>query len=137
MAVGILFREGRFGRQVLLAERPPGKVYAHYWEFPGGKVEAGETPEQALIRELEEELAVRVCAPQELVCERFSYPHAHVELTFFVCPNFTGEPRARESQRLAWEPIDAIRVSPLLPALLHPRSQVLARLAAWQPARGR
>ncbi|MFN3628574.1 MAG: NUDIX domain-containing protein [Casimicrobiaceae bacterium] len=129
VAVGILVRLRAGRAEVLLAERPPNKVYGGYWEFPGGKIEPGETAEAALIRELREELGVIVHAPLALATERFSYPHAHVALEFFVCRAFDGEPVGREGQRLAWQCVRQISVEPLLPALLHPASRVLASLS--------
>lgn len=129
VAVGILVRLRGSFPEVLLAERPSDKVYGGFWEFPGGKIEAGETAEAALIRELREELGIVVHAPCALVTERFSYPHAHVALEFFVCREYEGEPCGREGQRLAWQRARGITVEPLLPALLHPESRVLSLLA--------
>jgi 8-oxo-dGTP diphosphatase len=129
VAVGVLTRVRAGSPEVLLAERPADKVYGGFWEFPGGKIEPGETAEAALIRELREELGIVVRAPRALVTERFSYPHAHVALEFFVCREFDGEPCGREGQRLAWQRASSITVEPLLPALLHPESRVLALLA--------
>lgn len=129
VAVGILARLRAGSHEVLLAERPADKVYGGFWEFPGGKIEPGETAETALIRELREELGIVVRAPRALVTERFSYPHAHVALEFFVCRAFDGDPCGREGQRLAWQPARRIAVEPLLPALLHPESRVLGLIA--------
>jgi 8-oxo-dGTP diphosphatase len=78
-AAVILRADGR----VLLAQRPPGKAYAGYWEFPGGKLEPGESPRAALDRELHEELGLRVRRAAPWLVQRFVYPHAHVELHFF------------------------------------------------------
>ncbi len=129
VAVGILMRLQAGVTEVLFAERPADKVYGGFWEFPGGKIEAGETAPAALIRELREELGIVVRAPRALVTERFSYPHAHVALEFFVCREFEGEPCGREGQRLAWQCARSITMEPLLPALLHPESRVLSLLA--------
>jgi 8-oxo-dGTP diphosphatase len=104
--------DGRF----LLAQRPQGKVYAGYWEFPGGKVEPGETPLQALIRELHEELGIDVTAAYPWLIREFDYEHADVRLHFFRVRGWRGELHGRESQAFAWQRIDAIDVSPLLPA---------------------
>jgi len=109
---------------VLLAQRPPGKPYAGYWEFPGGKLEPGETPAHALARELHEELglAVRVASPW--LVQEFVYPHAHVELNFFRVRAFDGEPHGHDGQAFAWQDPRAIEVAPLLPA----NTRVLAAL---------
>jgi 8-oxo-dGTP diphosphatase len=104
--------DGRF----LLAQRPQGKVYAGYWEFPGGKVEPGETPLQALARELHEELGIEVTAAYPWLIREFDYEHADVRLHFFRVRGWRGELHGRESQAFAWQRIDAIDVSPLLPA---------------------
>lgn len=135
VVVGILARRSFDAVHVLLAQRPPGKVYAGYWEFPGGKIEIGETALQALARELDEELGVTVNGARALVTESFSYPHAHVQLEFFVCDQFVGEPCGREGQRTIWQPAKHIGVTPLLPALLHPASRVLPALAALSARR--
>ena len=79
VAAAILLRDGEF----LLAQRPRGKVYAGYWEFPGGKVESGETLRQALQRELHEELGIVIDAASPWLSREFSYPHADVRLKFF------------------------------------------------------
>jgi 8-oxo-dGTP diphosphatase len=109
---------------VLLAQRPSGKPYAGYWEFPGGKLEPGETPVHALARELHEELglAVRVAAPW--LVQEFVYPHAHVELNFFRVRAFDGEPQGHDGQAFAWQDPRAVEVTPLLPA----NARVLAAL---------
>jgi len=101
---------------VLLAERPIGKVYADYWEFPGGKVEPGESVHAALLREIDEELGVHVERAYPWITQVFTYPHATVRLHFFRVTAWQGEPRAVEHKGLAWERPDAIRVAPLLPA---------------------
>ncbi|TAL21647.1 MAG: Nudix family hydrolase [Nitrospirae bacterium] len=115
VAAVILKPDGQF----LLAERPPGKVYAGYWEFPGGKVEAGETPHDALARELHEELGIEVdqSTPATPWLTRiYTYPHATVHLRFFRVTRWHGEAHGKESQRLAWQAPDAVTVAPLLPA---------------------
>jgi 8-oxo-dGTP diphosphatase len=90
--------------RVLLAERPEGKTMAGLWEFPGGKVEPGERPEQTLIRELNEELDVVVnescLAP--LTFASHAYPDFHLLMPLYVCRRWEGIVRAREGQRLAW-----------------------------------
>jgi len=104
--------DGRF----LLAQRPQGKAYAGYWEFPGGKVENGESPEAALARELHEELGIGVTAAYPWLIREFDYPHADVRLHFFRVKGWRGELQGRESQAFAWQKLEAIEVAPLLPA---------------------
>jgi 8-oxo-dGTP diphosphatase len=110
---------------VLLAQRPPGKAYAGYWEFPGGKLEPGETPRQALDRELAEELGLTVRRAAPWLVQAFVYPHAHVELHFFRVFAFDGEPVGHDGQAFAWQRPGAFDVAPLLPA----NTRVLAALA--------
>lgn len=113
VAAAVLLRaDGTF----LLAQRPPGKAYAGYWEFPGGKVEAGETPAEALSREICEELNVRISCAYPWLTQTFSYPHARVQLHFYRVLAWDGEPQAQEGQVLSWESTKALSVSPLLPA---------------------
>ena len=109
---------------VLLAQRPPGKAYAGYWEFPGGKLEPGETPAHALARELREELGIGVRAASPWLVQEFVYPHAHVELHFFRVRAWDGEPVGHDGQAFAWQDPGAIAVAPLLPA----NTRVLAAL---------
>jgi 8-oxo-dGTP diphosphatase len=109
---------------VLLAQRPPGKPYAGYWEFPGGKLEPGETPAHALARELHEELGITVVRAAPWLVQEFVYPHAHVELNFFRVFAFEGEPASHDGQAFAWQDPHAIDVAPLLPA----NTRVLAAL---------
>jgi len=114
VAVGVLLRpDGAF----LLTSRPPGKVYAGYWEFPGGKLEPGETVEQALRRELQEEIGVTIGAVLPWHIERFDYPHALVRLHFCKVFDWTGDLHMHEGQRFAWEQLP-VRSSPLLPGTL-------------------
>ena len=130
VAVGILRRpDGR----VLFAQRPPGKVYAGYWEFPGGKIEPGESSLGALKRELDEELGIRVTRATEWLAQRHVYPHAHVELRFFLISEWEGEPDSREGQAFAWQMPGAYTVAPMLPALLTEDSRVLKGLLALAP----
>jgi 8-oxo-dGTP diphosphatase len=112
VAVGILIRpDGR----LLLASRPEGKPYAGYWEFPGGKLEAGESVALALRRELHEELGVDVGAVHPWVVRVFDYPHALVRLHFCRVFEWSGELHAREQQRFGFFALDALP-APLLPA---------------------
>ena len=127
VAVGILRR--RDG-QVLFAQRPAGKPYAGYWEFPGGKVEAGESAFAALGRELREELGIVVTQAKEWIKQRYDYPHAWVELQFFVVNAWDGDIDPQEGQQVAWQTPGRYTVSPMLPALLTEDSRVLAELLA-------
>jgi 8-oxo-dGTP diphosphatase len=109
--VGVLIRpDGRF----LLTSRPLGKVYAGYWEFPGGKLEAGESVEQALRRELQEEIGITIGAVQPWKVERVDYPHALVRLHFCKVYAWTGEMHMHEGQQFAWESLP-VRSAPVLP----------------------
>lgn len=100
----------------LLAERPEGKVYAGYWEFPGGKVELGESAQQALKRELIEELGIEIDNAYPWLTQVFTYPHATVRLRFFRITHWKNEPSGCEGQRLAWQHPYEIPLSPMLPA---------------------
>jgi 8-oxo-dGTP diphosphatase len=102
--------------EFLLAQRPAGKVYAGYWEFPGGKVEAGETAAAALKRELHEELGLDVDTVYPWLTRDFDYEHAAVRLRFFRVLNWRGEPHGREQQQFAWQSIRSVGVAPVLPA---------------------
>jgi 8-oxo-dGTP diphosphatase len=102
--------------KVLVAQRPNGKAFAGYWEFPGGKLEPGETPRHALVRELAEELGLTVRQAAPWLVQRFVYPHAHVELHFFRVLDWDGEPTGRDGQAFAWQTPGAFEVAPLLPA---------------------
>jgi 8-oxo-dGTP diphosphatase len=113
--------DGRF----LLAQRPPGKVYAGYWEFPGGKVEPDEPASRALARELHEELGIDVRTVYPWITREYVYPHGHVRLHFFRVLAWRGEPHPREEQAIAWQAADASPMSPMLPA----NAPVLAALA--------
>lgn len=111
VAVGVLIDgDGRF----LLTSRPEGKVYAGYWEFPGGKLEAGETVEQALRRELHEELGVTIGHAVPWKVEIVDYPHARVRLHFCKVVDWQGAFEMRERQQMAWQVLP-VAVSPVLP----------------------
>lgn len=111
VAVGVLLdAQGRF----LLTSRPEGKVYAGYWEFPGGKVEPGETVEQALRRELHEELGITIGPAQPWKIEMMDYPHALVRLHFCKVFAWEGEFQMREAQQMAWQTLP-VQVAPVLP----------------------
>lgn len=119
VAVGVLIErdaagtEGRF----LLTSRPPGKVYEGYWEFPGGKLEAGETVEQALRRELQEELGITIGSVLPWKVEMHDYPHALVRLHFCKVYDWDGEFEMREAQAMSWQQLP-VRVHPVLPGTL-------------------
>jgi 8-oxo-dGTP diphosphatase len=102
--------------EFLLAQRPPGKVYAGYWEFPGGKLDAGESVASALARELHEELGIDVISSRPWLTLIYSYPHARVRLHFRRVSHWRGEPQSREAQQLAWQDPKHVHVSPMLPA---------------------
>ena len=113
VAAAVITRpDGRF----LLGQRPAGKVYAGYWEFPGGKIEAGEAPLPALKRELHEELGIEIETAYPWLTRDYDYAHAAVRLRFFRVVKWSGTLRGRESQRFVWQSPDAIPVDPLLPA---------------------
>ena len=113
VAVAVLQRpDGR----VLLAQRLPGTPYSGYWEFPGGKLEAGESAPAALARELDEELGIEIERTAPWLVQRYAYAHAHVELNFFRVFAWRGEPRGRMGQAIAWQAPGAFDVTPLLPA---------------------
>jgi len=114
VAVGVLIAaNGDF----LLTSRPDGKVYAGYWEFPGGKLEAGESVEQALRRELHEELGITIGAAQPWKVEIVDYPHARVRLHFCKVFAWQGEFQMREQQAMAWQTLP-VAVAPVLPGTL-------------------
>jgi 8-oxo-dGTP diphosphatase len=121
VAAAVIERPGEF----LLAQRPDGKPYAGYWEFPGGKIEPGEDPRAALVRELREELGIEVAAATPWITRVYAYTHATVRLHFFRVGAWTGEPQPLEDQAIAWQRVGAPEVSPMLPA----NAPVLAALA--------
>ncbi|MEQ8366879.1 MAG: (deoxy)nucleoside triphosphate pyrophosphohydrolase [Roseicyclus sp.] len=113
-AVALIDPDGR----VLLAERPEGKSMAGLWEFPGGKVEPGETPEAALIRELYEELGIDTWASclAPLTFASHAYEKFHLLMPLFACRKWNGVPQSKEGQRLAWVRPQALRDYPMPPA---------------------
>jgi 8-oxo-dGTP diphosphatase len=114
VAVGVLIdAEGRF----LLTSRPPGKVYAGYWEFPGGKLEAGESVQQALRRELHEELGIDIVAAVPWQVTLVDYEHARVRLHFCKVREWQGHFEMREGQSMAWQTLP-VEVRPVLPGTL-------------------
>ena len=114
VAVGVLVNAQQ---QFLLTSRPPGKVYAGYWEFPGGKVEDGETVAQALLRELQEELGIHIGAVHPWKVQEVAYPHAHVRLHFCRVYDWSGELQMREGQAMAWQSLP-VQVQPVLPGTI-------------------
>ena len=129
VAVGVLIQpDGSF----LLTSRPQGKVYEGYWEFPGGKLEAGETVAQALRRELEEELGLHIGAVHPWKSEVVDYPHALVRLNFCKVFDWQGELQMRENQSFAWQQLP-VQVVPVLPGTV-PLLQWLAEERGFQGA---
>jgi 8-oxo-dGTP diphosphatase len=114
VAVALVDSDGR----VLIAQRPEGKSMAGLWEFPGGKVEAGEKPEDALIRELHEELGIETwnacLAP--LTFASHTYDDFHLLMPLFVCRKWNGVPQSREGQALKWVQARDLRSYPMPPA---------------------
>jgi 8-oxo-dGTP diphosphatase len=113
VAVGILMKANG---DVLLGQRPEGKPYAGYWEFPGGKVEDGEAILDALKREFMEELGVQIISAEPWCGVEHIYPHAHVRLHFYISREWSGEPQSLEGQAFAWQ--GTVAVEPLLPATI-------------------
>jgi 8-oxo-dGTP diphosphatase len=113
-AVALVDADGR----VLLAQRPAGKSMAGLWEFPGGKVEPGETPEAALIRELHEELGIDTQASclAPLTFASHGYPDFHLLMPLYACRRWQGTPQAKEGQTLAWVRARDLRTYPMPPA---------------------
>ena len=121
VAAAVIERPGEF----LLAQRPAGKPYPGYWEFPGGKIEAGEDVRAALARELKEELDIVITESSPWITRVYAYTHATVRLHFFRVTAWKGEPRPLEDQAIRWQRVGATDVSPMLPA----NAPVLAALA--------
>lgn len=123
VAVAILQRKNSRGQtEFLLASRPENKDWAGWWEFPGGKIDTGETIEHALARELKEELGIQPTVTQQWMTRRFDYPATQdalakkVKLHFYFVDAWEGELTPREQQKLSWQNADNITVSPVLPA---------------------
>jgi len=121
VAAAVIERPGEF----LLAQRPAGKPYAGFWEFPGGKIEPGEDARAALVRELREELGIEVREATPWITRVYAYTHATVRLHFFRVTAWDGEPQPLEDQAIRWQVVGAPDVSPMLPA----NAPVLAALA--------
>jgi len=124
-AVALIDADGR----ILLAQRPPGKSMAGLWEFPGGKVEPGETPEAALIRELREELGIdtQTACLAPMTFASHAYADFHLLMPLFACRRWQGVPQPREGQALAWVRANALRSYPMPPADL----PLIAALNLW------
>ena len=114
VAVGVLIRSDD---SFLLTSRPEGKAYAGYWEFPGGKLEVGETVAQALKRELQEEIGITIEDCTAWKVEQIDYPHALVQLNFCKVRSWSGELQMREAQLYAWQQLP-VSVKPVLPGTL-------------------
>ncbi len=112
VAAGIVWR----GHSFLAACRPAGKPRAGFWEFPGGKFAPGETLQQALARELQEELGITPLACKLWQCVEHRYPEIHVRLHFVHVQDFAGEPTPREAQELRWVTVAEAMLLPFLPA---------------------
>ena len=122
VAAAVLVRpDGAF----LLAQRPAGKVYAGYWEFPGGKIEPGEAADAALARELHEELGIDIGEAYPWLTRVYTYPHGTVRLQFFRVYEWKGEPHPREDQAISWQQPGVAMAAPMLPA----NAPILAALA--------
>lgn len=114
VAVGIVLRQHEGQEQFLLGSRPEGKPYAGYWEFPGGKIEAGESVEEALRREFEEELGITIGAAEIWRVTEHDYAHARVRLHWCKVREWQGELEMREGQQVAWQTLQTT-VGPILP----------------------
>ncbi|QQS11429.1 MAG: 8-oxo-dGTP diphosphatase MutT [Rhodospirillales bacterium] len=113
-AVALIDADGR----ILIARRPPGKAMAGLWEFPGGKVDPGETPERALVRELGEELGIetRGSCLAPIAFASHAYPDFHLLMPLYACRKWRGTPAPREGQTLKWVRVAELRDHPMPPA---------------------
>ena len=136
VAVGILIRAA--DNALLLSTRPEGKPYAAYWEFPGGKIEAGETVEVALRRELQEELGITIAGAEVWKVTEHDYPHALVRLHWCKVRDWTGAFDMREGQAMRWQqlPLDVAPVLPGAMPVLDWLAQERGLPAATPPAAG-
>lgn len=112
VAAALVDGEGR----VLLAQRPEGKSLAGLWEFPGGKLEPGESPEAGMVRELEEELGITAQALEPFTFVSFAYPEFHLVMLLYWCRRWQGVPQGRDGQALRWERPGAMAALPMPPA---------------------
>lgn len=113
VSVAVIRREDGM---VLFTERPPGKACPGQWEFPGGKIEAGESARQALDREIHEELGISIIEARPWLTMSHNYPHASVILNFFIVSSWEGQAVGKEGQTLSWQNISNMTISPLLAA---------------------
>jgi 8-oxo-dGTP diphosphatase len=126
VSAAVIERSGADGSiEFLLGQRAPGTFYPGFWEFPGGKVEPGETPQAALVRELREELGIEAVRSDPWLRRQHEYEHAHVRLNFFRVREWHGKLCDHVHSALAWQRADALNVAPMLPA----NAPVLAALA--------
>jgi len=113
VAAGVLIdHQGR----ILVTQRPAGTHQAGWWEFPGGKIHAAESPYEGLVRELAEEIGVTVHAARTMMSYTHEYPERFVNLHVFVVESYSGQPDGIEGQALRWEPLDSLMQAGLLPA---------------------
>ncbi len=129
-AVALFDADGR----VLLTQRPPGKSMAGLWEFPGGKVEPGETPEAALTREMREELGIEICerCASPLTFVSHAYEDFHLLMMLYVCRKWEGIPSALEGQQLTWKFPREMTVLPMPPADLPLVAALIDSAHVWQ-----
>lgn len=122
-AAALIDADGR----ILVQQRPPGKAMAGLWEFPGGKIESGETPEAALTRELAEELGVVPLALQAATFASAPVGNRHLLMPLYLCRHWTGDPEPRHASALKWVTLEDMRVLPMPPAD-YPLIPLLTRL---------
>lgn len=134
VAAALIDGEGR----VLVAQRPEGKSLAGLWEFPGGKIDPGETPEAALVRELEEELGIEVAeaALAPMTFASHGYVDFHLVMLLYGCRAWVGEPVGRQGQALRWDTVENLALLPMPPADIPLLAHLTQAIAAAQSAPG-